>query len=1111
MSTFPFISLYQLLQLQLGLVVLLCTIGWYASTHPFFTSTTFASTFAYWHYIYLWANHYGLLHPLVLATPPIAVHSAESLVFVTALIYSIAYCMQPPLEDPNTSKFKIQEFVGLERNLPEQVNLTSSLKNAKNALKKNKLQSKLRQYLVEEDYKRFMNAYLPSVLNQHTKQYFCVESALIYLEISYQTYFPVDVVLNSTADGAKAKNDAHSVITQDKKRLTNNSTTVAPVALTSSSIADNKSSTHSAFLALPSPGTFGRQISDKSIMSLSSNSMISDAYSTTNNSPLHRAPTTSSATPTVHTVSVKLNPFEETEAETGEEIGEEIGGDHKQEDDATHKQSINPFDAELTGVQDAAHDDEFSPNVESSKVQLPPLSVQKEDTQLTDGLSWIEPPSCTSATNSNSNSSNNPFESDAISEEENEELEEVKNNTAKATFTNPFDDDWCAPPASSAPHMAQRTKLSNTNNNAVKFAVPAAGISPTKKASVNPFADAVDTVNDNEPDPSISDGPAPVPPLGPKLNLSGVGYTLKSTFSCDKYTTFGFLAESEADKKLVVSFRGSVLGNAVSNLKIAQVTLPSLKRPRSYFTHLIREFAARNNNNTHNNNRSADSVFSQLHHSSYQNKDFSPHIAKLRANSSDSDDSHVELIKDAKDLSFTYEHTPSTDEHNDYLHLLNRMENGDVYDEEYENENNFTPPESATSTSEKINNSQLAKDIKSVGKSIPILNQGFKRVHAGFWNSYSSIREDFLQSVVVAMYQHRQQTIRQLQQQSGVSPTHSWYVPRNGNNVSSPVTTPMGNNNNSSNSANPNSVHKENDTISGIKALFTSPLGKNNPFSPLFSPINHNNNNHQQDQTANNDKSLYPTSYSTHNNNQNSNKKDTNHADAAADMTPLSITFCGHSLGAAIASLAAFELAENLPLIMEAFALEDCFNTPKTQAVQQLNSVLSCPAPALSLYMYGSPRVGNSLFSSAMSKKIDNIYRMQVNGDLVCMMPKFIGFYRHIGTAVLLDEGESGNIIIQPSIIESSILQHYTGNVHNHSLDKYRACLEACLEPTELTEYLTNEFQNLSTNQNTTFVGDSTKSSSTTGGNNINNIVVNKRKSINVDDIPEWLVASNNV
>ncbi|KAJ1434180.1 hypothetical protein B484DRAFT_70 [Ochromonadaceae sp. CCMP2298] len=74
------------------------------------------------------------------------------------------------------------------------------------------------------------------------------------------------------------------------------------------------------------------------------------------------------------------------------------------------------------------------------------------------------------------------------------------------------------------------------------------------------------------------------------------------------------------------------------------------------------------------------------------------------------------------------------------------------------------------------------------------------------------------------------------------------------------------------------------------------------------------------------------------------------------------------------------------------------------------------------------------------------------------MMPKFIGFYRHIGTAVVLDDGESGSIIVQPSIIESSILGKNTGTVNNHSLDKYRSCLEAGFDSVELEEYLRREF-----------------------------------------------------
>jgi hypothetical protein len=78
------------------------------------------------------------------------------------------------------------------------------------------------------------------------------------------------------------------------------------------------------------------------------------------------------------------------------------------------------------------------------------------------------------------------------------------------------------------------------------------------------------------------------------------------------------------------------------------------------------------------------------------------------------------------------------------------------------------------------------------------------------------------------------------------------------------------------------------------------------------------------------------------------------------------------------------------------------------------------------------------------------------------MMPKLVGFYRHFGTTVILDEEETGSIIIEPTVIERSILRRSMGSVRNHSLDKYRTCLEASLEPAELEEYLAKEFSGLS-------------------------------------------------
>ena len=115
------------------------------------------------------------------------------------------------------------------------------------------------------------------------------------------------------------------------------------------------------------------------------------------------------------------------------------------------------------------------------------------------------------------------------------------------------------------------------------------------------------------------------------------------------------------------------------------------------------------------------------------------------------------------------------------------------------------------------------------------------------------------------------------------------------------------------------------------------------------------------------------------------------------------------------------------------------------------------------------------------------------------MMPKFIGFYRHFGTAVVVDNEETGSVLIEPTIIERSILQSSTGNVANHSLDKYRACLEACFETDERVEYLAREYRMLlssTAEAERAAAGDSKKCHSTTGSS---------RHSSHLHDLPDWI------
>mmetsp|Transcript_3646 Transcript_3646/g.4014 ORF Transcript_3646/g.4014 Transcript_3646/m.4014 type:complete len:92 (+) Transcript_3646:42-317(+) len=45
--------------------------------------------------------------------------------------------------------------------------------------------------------------------------------------------------------------------------------------------------------------------------------------------------------------------------------------------------------------------------------------------------------------------------------------------------------------------------------------------------------------------------------------------------------------------------------------------------------------------------------------------------------------------------------------------------------------------------------------------------------------------------------------------------------------------------------------------------------------------------------------------------------------------------------------------------------------------------------------------------------------------------------YQHAGIPVILDEYEKGELIIQSTVIEDSLFRCTTGNLVNHSLEKY--------------------------------------------------------------------------
>lgn len=100
------------------------------------------------------------------------------------------------------------------------------------------------------------------------------------------------------------------------------------------------------------------------------------------------------------------------------------------------------------------------------------------------------------------------------------------------------------------------------------------------------------------------------------------------------------------------------------------------------------------------------------------------------------------------------------------------------------------------------------------------------------------------------------------------------------------------------------------------------------------------------------------------------------------------LNIAGHSLGAAVATLAAYDLCSSSSFFQRRYRNRD----------------LSCQ-----VYLYGSPRVGNIAFSQQISRerKIRGIFSIQNENDIVCSVPPAVTpnflvpgaplFYQHVG------------------------------------------------------------------------------------------------------------------
>ena len=129
---------------------------------------------------------------------------------------------------------------------------------------------------------------------------------------------------------------------------------------------------------------------------------------------------------------------------------------------------------------------------------------------------------------------------------------------------------------------------------------------------------------------------------------------------------------------------------------------------------------------------------------------------------------------------------------------------------------------------------------------------------------------------------------------------------------------------------------------------------------------------------------------------------DTYHAHRQDSGAPIEIHVTGHSLGGALATLAAIDLTKS-------------FNVDTT------------------VYTFGQPRVGNKAFATDYDNTVPRHFSVAHGQDPVARVPK--GSYRKNGIRVFTSS--AGDVVVAPNSLESHVLQN-TPQIADHFLESYR-------------------------------------------------------------------------
>ncbi|KAL0035255.1 hypothetical protein WJX79_008828 [Trebouxia sp. C0005] len=141
------------------------------------------------------------------------------------------------------------------------------------------------------------------------------------------------------------------------------------------------------------------------------------------------------------------------------------------------------------------------------------------------------------------------------------------------------------------------------------------------------------------------------------------------------------------------------------------------------------------------------------------------------------------------------------------------------------------------------------------------------------------------------------------------------------------------------------------------------------------------------------------------------------------DRNNVKVLCTGHSLGGALASLAAFDIRRHCP----------------------------CLKPMdVSCYTFGAPRVGNHAFARQYDVTVPDTWNIINNQDVIARAGRFLGLYKRAGQRVMINP--SGDLIVRPTFIEAAaqVMRPWGGilggSVPDHLLVNYRKSLVAiCL------------------------------------------------------------------